>query len=87
MDTLDGIEKLAHQAREEETPGVDLADQVLHQIRAEETKTFSFTVFDLFATASAIVASVVGYFSIGAWKFIASPLMQFFTPLQEIRLW
>lgn len=87
MDALEGIEKLARQAREEETPRFDVADQVLQQIRAEETETFSFTVFDLFATASAVVASVVGYFSIGAWKFIASPLMQFFTPLQEIRLW
>ena len=87
MDTLDGIEKIARQAREEETPRFDVADHVLQQIRADEEETFSFTVFDLFATASAVVASVVGYFSIGAWKFIASPLMQFFTPLQEIRLW
>lgn len=87
MDALEGINKLARQAREEETPRFDVADQVLQQIRAEESETFSFTVFDLFATASAVVASVVGYFSIGAWKFIASPLMQFFTPLQEIRLW
>ena len=87
MDTLDGINKLARQAREEQTPRFDVADQVLQQIRVEETETFSFTVFELFATASAIAASVVGYFSIGAWKFIASPLIQFFTPLQEIRLW
>ena len=87
MDTLEGIEKLARQAREEKTPQFDVADQVLQQIRSEQTEAFSFTVFDLFATVSAIVASVVGYFSISAWKFIASPLMQFFAPLQEIRLW
>jgi hypothetical protein len=87
MDTLNGIEKLARQAREEKTPRFDVADRVLQQIRAEETEIFSFTVFDLFATASAVVASVVGYFSIGAWRFIASPLMQFFAPLQEVRLW
>jgi hypothetical protein len=87
MDALERIEKLARQAREEETPRFDVTGQVLRQIRAEETETFSFTVFELFATASAVAASVVGYFSIGAWKFIASPLMQFFTPLQEIRLW
>jgi len=87
MDALKGIEKLARQAQEEETPRFDVASQVLHQIRAEETETFSFAVFELFATASAVAASVIGYFSIGAWKFIASPLMQFFTPLQEIRLW
>jgi hypothetical protein len=87
MDTLDSIEKLARKAREEKTPLFDVSDLVLQQIRTDETETFSFTVFDLFATASAIVASVVGYFSISAWKFIASPLMQFFAPLQEIRLW
>jgi hypothetical protein len=87
MDTLEAIEKLAQQAREEETPLFGVANRVLQQIRSEETETFSFTVFDLFATASAVAASVVGYFSIGAWKFIASPLTQFFAPLQEIRLW
>ncbi len=87
MDTLEGIEKLARRAREDETPEFDVANQVMQHIRTEETESFSFTVFDLFATASAVAASVVGYFSIGAWKFIASPLMQFFTPLQEIRLW
>ena len=87
MDTLDGIEKLARQAQEEKTPNFDVAHRVLQQIKAKETETFNFTVFGLFATASAVVASVVGYFSIGAWKFVASPLMQFFTPLQEIRLW
>lgn len=87
MDTLDGIEKLAHQAREEKTPNFDVANQVLQQIRATETETFNFAVFELIATASAVVASVVGYFSISTWRLITSPLMQFFTPLQEIRLW
>ena len=87
MDTLEGIEKLAQQAREEKTPVFNVADRVLQQIRAGETETFCFTVFDIFAAVSAIAASVVGYFSIGTWRFITSPLMQFFTPLQEIRLW
>lgn len=87
MDTLEGINKLARQAREEKPPHFNVADQVLKQIRSEETEAFSFTVFDLFAAASAVAASVVGYFSIGAWRFIASPLMQFFAPLQEVRLW
>ena len=87
MDTLKGIEKLAKQAGQEEIPSFGVSDKVMQQIRSEELETFNFTVFDIFATASAIVASVVGYFSIGAWRFIASPLMQFFTPLQEVRLW
>lgn len=87
MDTLDGIEKLAQKAREEEQPHFDVTDKVLQQISSAEKEPFNFTVFDLFATGSAVAASVVGYFSISAWKFMASPLMQFFTPLQEARLW
>ena len=47
MDTLDGIEKLAYQAREEKTPNFDVANQVLQQIKATETETFSFAVFEL----------------------------------------
>jgi hypothetical protein len=87
MDTIKGIEKLVKQARQEETPSFGVSDKVMQQIRSEELETFNFTVFDLFATASAVAASVVGYFSIGAWRFFASPLMQFFAPLQEARLW
>ena len=87
MDTLEGINKLARQARKEEPPYFDVTDQVLKKISSEESETFSFTFFDLIAAVSAVAASVVGYFSIGAWRFIASPLMQFFAPLQEVRLW
>ena len=87
MDTLKGIEKLAQQARREETPLFSVSNKVMSQIGSEESEEFSFTVFELFATASAVVASIIGYFSISAWRVIASPLMQFFTPLQEIRLW
>ena len=87
MDTLKGIEKLAQQARQEETPLFSVSNKVMSQISSEESEEFNFTVFELFATASAVVASVVGYFSIGAWKFVASPLMQFFAPFQEVRLW
>ena len=74
MDTLKGIEKLAKQARQEQTPSFGISDKVMQQITSEELETFSFTVFELFATASAVVASVVGYFSIGAWRLIASLL-------------
>jgi hypothetical protein len=87
MDTLKGIEKLAQQARQEETPLFGVSNKIMNQIGSEESQAFNFTVLELFATASAIAASVVGYFSISAWRLIASPLMQYFTPLQEIRLW
>ncbi|MBN1805903.1 MAG: hypothetical protein JW837_11690 [Sedimentisphaerales bacterium] len=87
MDTLEGIEKLAQKACREEAPLFAVSDKVISRIGAEDSGAFNFTVFEIFATASAVVASVVGYLSIGAWRFVASPLMQFFTPLQEIRLW
>ena len=87
MDTLEAIEKLAQQARKEKIPGFGVADRILQQIRPGQEETFGFIVFDLFASASALVASVVGYFSVGVLKSITSPLMQFFAPLQEVRLW
>lgn len=86
MDTLDAIEKLAQQARREQTPAFHVADRIMSLIGPEEEK-FSFVVLELFASVSAVVASVVGYFSVGVLRSLTSPLMQFFTPLQEIRLW
>jgi hypothetical protein len=87
MDTLDAIEKLAQQARREKTPTFHVADRIISLIGPEEEEKFSFVVLELFASVSAVVASVVGYFSVGVLRSLTSPLMQFFTPLQEIRLW
>jgi hypothetical protein len=87
MDALEAIEKLARQAREEKIPAFDVTNRVLQRIRSEKTETLSFVIFDLFAGASAVAASVVCYFSVAGWKFITSPLMQFFAPLQETKLW
>ena len=86
MDTIDAIEKLAQQARQEKTPSFNVADRIMYRLRPEEDK-FSFIVLELFASVSAVAASVVGYFSVGVLRSLASPLMQFFTPLQEVRLW
>jgi hypothetical protein len=87
MDTIRGIEKLAQQAQGEKVPSFDVTAKVMQQIRAEETESFGFVAFDLFASISAVAASVVGYFSIGALKSVTSPLMQFLAPLQEVRIW
>ena len=87
MDTLDAIEKLAEQARREKTPAFGVADRILSRLRPEEEEKFSFVVLELFASVSAVAASVVGYFSVGVLRSLTSPLMQFFTPLQEVRLW
>jgi hypothetical protein len=87
MDTLRAIEKLAKQTKGEKVPSFDVTAKVLQQIRSEEAESVGFVAFELFASVSAVAASVVGYFSIGALRSVSSPLMQFLTPLQEIRIW
>lgn len=87
MDTLEAIQRLAQQARQEKTPEFNVADRVLQQIEPEDERALGFIVFDVFASVSAVVASVVGYFSVEVLKSITSPLVQFFAPLQEVRLW
>ena len=87
MDTIRAIEKLAQQTNGEKVPSFDVSAKVMQQIRAEEAESFRFVAFDLFASISAIAASVVGYISIGALRSVSSPLMQFLTPLQEVRIW
>jgi hypothetical protein len=86
MDTLDAIEKLAQQARLEKAPEFNVAERILYRLSPEEDQ-FSFVVLELIASVSAVAASVVGYFSVGALRSLTSPLMQFLTPLQEVRLW
>ncbi|MEA3224703.1 MAG: hypothetical protein U9Q07_02045 [Planctomycetota bacterium] len=87
MDTLRAIEKLAQQTEGEKVPTFDVATKVLQQIRSEEAQSYGFVAFELFASVSAVAASVVGYFSISALRSVTSPLMQFFAPLQEVAIW
>ncbi|KPK34528.1 MAG: hypothetical protein AMJ65_18220 [Phycisphaerae bacterium SG8_4] len=87
MDTLRAFEKLAKQAQGEKVPSFDVTAKVLQRIRFEEAESAGIVAFELFASISAVAASVVGYFSIGALRSVTSPLMQFLTPLQEVRIW
>jgi len=87
MDTLRAIEKLAKQTKGEKVPSFDVTAKVLLRISAEESQSVGLVAFELFASISAVAASVVGYFSIGALKSVTSPLMQFLTPLQEVAIW
>jgi len=87
MDTLKAIEKLAQKARGEETPAFNVANRILFRIRTEQKDKFSFVALELFASISAVAASVVAYLSVGALRSLTSPLMQFFAPLREVRLW
>jgi len=87
MDTLRAIEKLAQQTEGEKVPSFDVSAKVLQQISSEEVESVGFVAFELFASISAVAASVVGYFSVGALKSVTSPLMQFFAPLQEVAIW
>ena len=87
MDTLKAIENLADKARQEKIPSFNVAERISLRLRTEEEGNVGFVVFDVFASLSALAASVVVYFSIGTLRSLSSPLMQFFTPLQEVRLW
>ena len=87
MDSLEAIEKLAQQTRAEKVPSFDVSAKVLQRISSEEAQSVGLVAFELFASISAVAASVVGYFSIGALRSVTSPLMQFLTPLQEVRIW
>ena len=87
MDTLKAVEKLARQTHGEKVPSFDVTAKVLQQITSAEEQKLGFIVFELFASISAVAASVVGDFSIGALRSVTSPLMQFFAPLQEAALW
>lgn len=87
MDTLKAIEKLAKKARGEKIPAFNVSNRILSRISTEQKETFSFVVLELFASVSAVAASIVAYFSVGALRSLTSPLMQFFAPLREVRLW
>jgi hypothetical protein len=87
MDSLEAIEKLAKQTKVEKVPSFDVTAKVLRRISSEEAEPVGLVAFELFASISAVAASVVGYFSIGALKSVTSPLMQFLAPLQEVAIW
>jgi len=87
MDTLRAIEELARQGEGEKVPSFDVTASVLQRISSEELQSVGLVAFELFASISAVAASVVGYFSIGALRSVTSPLMQFLAPFQEARIW
>jgi len=87
MDAIKAIERLAKRSQGEKAPSFDVSAKVLQRIRSEEFQSTGLVAFELFASISAVAASVVGYFSIGALRSLTSPLMQFLSPLQEARIW
>ena len=85
MDTLKGIEKLAQQARKETPPIFHVGDQVLLQISSQER--LKVMPLSIFATISAVAASVTLSFALNAWLQITDPITQLFSPLQAGSLW
>ncbi|MDD5458461.1 MAG: hypothetical protein PHF37_03615 [Phycisphaerae bacterium] len=81
------FEKLAFVARNEQPPFFDVSDDVLLRIDSLGQPKYTFLPFDFFAAVSAVAASVVAFLSIHAWQSIVNPLVQLFTPLQEVPLW
>ncbi len=87
MDTLKAIEELIHTLRGENVPVFDVEGKVLWRIRTLELQNAVPLSQKIFWFASAVAASIAVYASVGAWKYITSPLHEFYNPLQEIRLW
>lgn len=87
MDTLKAIEELVGKLKKEHVPVFSVEDKVLWRLQALEMQTVVPLSQKIFWFASALAASAAVYVSIGAWKYITSPLHELYTPLQEIRLW
>ena len=87
MDTLKGTERLAYEARKEETPVFDVAPKVMRRIRSERMGKVSFMPFEIFAAVSAAGASVVLFLAVNLWFYLTSPVIELFPQLQEIALW
>lgn len=86
MDTLKGIEILAKKTHEQEVPVLGVAEDVITRLNAGPAP-LSFVAFDAFASLCATAASILMYIGINAWTYVMNPLTQFFSPLQEVRLW
>lgn len=87
MDTLKAIEQVIQKLKNEDVPVFSVEDKVLWCLQALEIQTVIPLSQKIFWFASAVAASIAVYVSIGAWKYINSPLHELYAPLQEIRLW
>ena len=87
MDILGRIEKLAERAVEEETPVFHIGDKAVRQIRLGDSGPSSLIVLDWFAGLSVVAASIVLGFAIHSWVYLANPIMELWTPVEEIPLW
>ena len=87
MDTLNKIVMLAERAKKHESPTFSVADRVMKQIQSKQTAVANFFIFDIFAAAAAVAASVVLFFGIQCWSYITSPLTKLFAPLSGGSLW
>ena len=87
MDALEGLVRLAHKARQEQTPVFGVADQVRLRIRSERPQSITLLPLGVFGGLSAVAASVTLFLAIEFWKYMNSPIMELVRPLPEIRLW
>jgi hypothetical protein len=87
MDALEGLAKLAHRARQEQTPVFGVARKVQLRIRSERPRQITLLPLGLFGGLSAVAASVVLSLAVEFWKYMNSPVMELVAPLPEIRIW
>lgn len=90
MDKLKLIGKLVLKAKNESIPEIDVTDQVLRRIQAEQLAgpvVMRISPMSIFAGISAVAASIIIFFAINAWLSLSDPLMQFFGPVQVASVW
>ena len=83
MDMNNMIEK----AKLEEIPEIDVTHKVLMRIQTRRDIVTSIKPMGIFAGISAIAASIILICSINSYKYLTSPIMDLFAPLQSVSLY
>jgi len=87
MDTLEGLDRLARRAREEQTPVFGVAQAVRLRIQSEGRSSVTLIPLEVFGGLSAVAASIILFLAVQLWQYMNSPLRELVAPLPEIRLW
>jgi len=80
------VEKLAQKAKNEVITQFDVSNEVMTQISLLHYEQPRLLPIEIFASVSAIAASIVIFFSMNAFQCIVNPLFQLFTPYQGASL-
>ena len=87
MDTLEGLERLARQARQEEPPVFGVAEHVQLRIRSQRARGITLIPLEVFGGLSAVAASIIVSMAVELWQYMSNPVMDLLAPLPEMPLW